>query len=233
MNRIVEGVIWYAVFVFSTTCHEAAHALLAKRGGDTTAYLGGQVSLNPWPHIRREPFGMVLFPIVSFLLGGFLLGWASTPYSPAWAMRYPRRAGLMSLAGPTTNLLLALLAGVAIRLGLLLGAFEPPPEFRFGAIVAATTAGGALVALLGAILSVMLSLNLLLFLFNLIPLPPLDGFGVVPIFLSPENGRLYMMQAAEIRRIAIFGMILAWKILPYIFRPTFGLALRILYFGQG
>src|SRR5258708_16427141 len=62
------GFIWYIAFLFSTTCHEAAHALVAKIGGDTTAALGGPVTLNPIPHIQREPWGMVVIPLISFAL---------------------------------------------------------------------------------------------------------------------------------------------------------------------
>jgi hypothetical protein len=61
---LILGVIWYIVFLFSTTCHEGAHALIARIGGDPTAFHGGQVTLNPWPHIRREPFGLVVVPIL-------------------------------------------------------------------------------------------------------------------------------------------------------------------------
>lgn len=93
------GAIWYIVFLFSTTCHEAAHALAAKIGGDLTAFEGGQVTLNPIPHIRRSPFGMVVVPIISFLFGGWMIGWASAPYDPAWQRRYPRRSAWMALAG--------------------------------------------------------------------------------------------------------------------------------------
>src|SRR6266700_2504017 len=63
-DLLVVGFIQYVVFLLSTTCHEAAHALAAKLGGDMTAFEGGQVTLNPIPHIRREPFGMVLMPII-------------------------------------------------------------------------------------------------------------------------------------------------------------------------
>ena len=59
------GLIWYIVFLFSTTCHEASHALVAKLGGDPTAFHGGQVTLNPVPHVQREPFGMVVVPLLS------------------------------------------------------------------------------------------------------------------------------------------------------------------------
>src|ERR1700738_4309900 len=93
------GIIWYIVFLFSTTCHEASHALAAKIGGDLTAFEGGQVTLNPVPHIQRSPFGMVVVPIVSFLLGGWMIGWASAPYDPNWQRQYPRRSALMGLAG--------------------------------------------------------------------------------------------------------------------------------------
>ena len=100
MDELLLGVIWYAALIFSLTFHEAAHALAAKRGGDPTAYLGGQVSLDPTPHIRREQLGTVVVPILSYAMAGWMIGWASTPYDRRWAERYPRRAAWMSLAGP-------------------------------------------------------------------------------------------------------------------------------------
>jgi len=66
--------ILFVVFLFSTTCHEAAHALVAKIGGDETAFLGGQVTLNPVPHIQREPWGMVIIPILMLVLNGSIIG---------------------------------------------------------------------------------------------------------------------------------------------------------------
>ena len=74
---LILGVIWYIVFLFSTTCHEGAHSLIAKLGGDSTAFHGGQVTLNPLPHIRREPFGLVVVPIVSYFVAHWMIGWAS------------------------------------------------------------------------------------------------------------------------------------------------------------
>ena len=107
---ILMGFIWYFIFLFSTTCHEAAHALAAKLGGDPTAFHGGQVTLNPLPHIQRELFGMVLAPILSYALAQNMIGWASAPYDPTWERRYPRRAGWMALAGPAANFTLMILA---------------------------------------------------------------------------------------------------------------------------
>ena len=93
------GVIWYIVFLFSTTCHEGAHALVAKLGGDPTASHGGQVSLNPLPHIQRSPMGLVAVPLLTYILPPhWMIGWASAPYDPAWQVRYPRRAARMALA---------------------------------------------------------------------------------------------------------------------------------------
>src|SRR5258708_26834693 len=100
-EALMMGFISYIVFLFSTTCHEAAHTLAAKIGGDSTAALAGQISLKPIPHIRRSPFGMVIFPILSFFLsGGGMIGWATAPYRPLWERRHPRRSPRDGLAGP-------------------------------------------------------------------------------------------------------------------------------------
>ena len=97
-DALIRGLQWFVVFLLSTTLHEAAHALVALRGGDPTAYLGGQVSLSPVPHIRREPLGMLVVPLLMTVLNGWAVGWASTPYDPLWASRHPRRAASMAAA---------------------------------------------------------------------------------------------------------------------------------------
>ena len=138
-DTLVLGATWYVAFLFSTTCHEAAHALAAKLGGDLTAFHGGQVSLDPIPHIRREPFGMVVFPILSYIVGGWMMGWASAPFDPLWAQRHPRRAAWMSLAG--ANLSLTVLAGLAIHAGLWMGLFAHPDSANFTHIVLGQRSG--------------------------------------------------------------------------------------------
>src|SRR5258708_17830834 len=125
------GACWSIVFVFSTTCHEASHARAAKMGGDLTAFEGGQVTLNPIPHIRRSTLGMVVVPIVSYLLGGWMIGWASAPFDPSWQRRYPRRSAWMALAGPAANFTLMLVAGIAIRIGSSMCALSPPPLIKY------------------------------------------------------------------------------------------------------
>src|SRR5438128_135858 len=116
-EHLLFGLVWYMVFLVAITFHEAAHALVAKLLGDPTAYYGGQVTLNPLPHMQREPFGTIIMPVLSFVFSGgrSMIGWASAPYDPYWGVRYPRRAALMAAAGPLANLLLAVVAAVAIR----------------------------------------------------------------------------------------------------------------------
>ena len=115
---LTNGLLWYIAFLYSTTCHESAHALAALKLGDDTAARGGQVSLNPWPHLRRAPVGMVVVPVICWIAGGWIIGWASTPFDPEWARRFPRRMALMALAGPAANLALLVIAAALLRLGL-------------------------------------------------------------------------------------------------------------------
>src|SRR6185436_16732180 len=106
MTNIADALTYFVVFLFSTTLHEAVHAWAAFRGGDPTAYHGGQVSLDPRPHIKREPFGMLILPLISSVTSGWPIGFASAPFDPTWALRHPRRAAWMALAGPGANLAL-------------------------------------------------------------------------------------------------------------------------------
>jgi Zn-dependent protease len=227
-EEILLGLVWYAAFLFSLTFHEAAHAWVALRGGDPTAYAGGQVSLDPRPHMRREPIGTVVVPILFFVTSGWMIGWASTPFDPRWAWRHPRRAGWMSLAGPGANLLLFALAGLLIRGGLAAGVFEPPESLGFARIVDA--AGGGSLDLLASLLSILFTLNLLLAVFNLIPFPPLDGSGVLAIFLSADSARRLQLL---LRRpaLSLLGLFAAWYLIGELFRPAFVEALRFLYGG--
>ena len=203
---LLIGFIYYVAFLFSTTCHEAAHALAAKLGGDLTAAEGGQVSLNPVPHIRRSPYGMVVFPLLSFfLLHGSMIGFASAPYNPDWARRHPHRSALMALAGPATNFTLMLLAALALRVGssmqLIHWNLYGPHDFA------------------GTALYVMFSLNLLLGVFNLLPVPPLDGSSAIMLLMPEDSARGYMdwMRSGS---FAMPGLLAGLLIFRYIFPPV-------------
>jgi Zn-dependent protease len=211
--------VWYLVFVFSTTCHEAAHAWVAYRGGDLTAYSLGHVTLDPTPHIRRSPFGMVVVPLISFLWGGWMIGWASVPVNRRWAVDHPRRAALMSLAGPAANLLLASLALLAMRL---LVAGDVLWASAYGLPAVSVPEGHEVNTLLGALargLTVMLVLNVILGLFNLIPLPPLDGASVLEGAAPRATAKLYRY-VQEIPAIEFLGLMIAWRFFPYLSDPA-------------
>jgi len=218
--------MWYGAFLCSTVCHEAAHAWTALRLGDDTAAQGGQVSLNPLPHVRREPFGMVVVPVLSWLLGGWMIGWASAPYSLTWARQYHRRAALMALAGPGTNLALAILAGLLIRVGYEWHVFSAPHAIAASRLAFAP--GGGALDLLAQLLSILLSLNLLLCAFNLIPLPPLDGSSAPLLLLPPAAAEKYstVLQTPFLRYA---GILLASRFIPPIMPKLLLGATSLLY----
>jgi Zn-dependent protease len=212
---LAYGFVWYVVFLFSTTCHEAAHALVAKMGGDETAASGGQVSLNPIPHIQREPWGMVVFPIISFFLfKSGMIGWASAPFDPNWERRYPRRAALMALAGPAANFTLMLLATVGLRLGHSMGWLQRnvdtgQPNF------------------LTVVLLVFFSLNLLLGTFNLLPVPPLDGSAGIMLFMSEDRAQRYLDWLRG-NSFAMVGLLVGLLVFRYFYGPVENFATNLL-----
>jgi Zn-dependent protease len=228
--EIALAIIWYVALIVALTCHEAAHAFTAFKLGDPTAYHEGQVTLDPIPHIRREPFGTIIVPIVSYLYAGWMVGWASAPYDPYWAQRNRRKAALMALAGPGANLILVVLAGLAIRIGMLLGAFHAPESTSFEHITAASSPG--LANSLAIVVSIFFSLNLILFVFNLIPVPPLDGSEIVLLFLSDRSAERYT-ELVHNGGLRIAGLLVAWYALDVILGPVETLALNILYPGAG
>lgn len=229
-ETLVQGLLWFAVFLFSTIVHEAAHALAALRGGDRTAYLGGQVSLSPLPHIRREPIGMLLVPLLTALTQGWAIGWASTPYDPVWAARHPRRAAAMAAAGPAGNLLVALLAFAAIKGGLAVGIFRPPARATFSHLVEAASDDGVLAGV-AALVTILLVLNALLLVFNMLPFPPLDGASAVGGLL-PERAAVVLRGLTSSPLFSLLGILIAWQVFPYVIGPIFRLLLRLVYPGE-
>ncbi len=212
------GFVWYVAFLFSTTCHEAAHAFVAKLGGDDTAASGGQVTLNPVPHIQREPWGMVVIPILSFLFTRGMIGWASAPFDPHWERRHPRRAAWMALAGPAANYSLMLLAVLGLRTGHAMGwlhrdASTGQPDL-------------ATVALLA-----FFSLNLLLGTFNLLPVPPLDGSAAIMLFMS-ENGAQRYLDWLRGNSFAMLGLLVGLVVFRYFYGPVENFATDLLLRGN-
>ena len=170
---IVES---FVVLIVSLSFHEAAHAWMANRLGDPTARLRGRLTLNPLAHI--DWIGTVLFPLIAMTTGAPLLGWAKPVPVDARHFRSPREGfALVALAGPVSNLILA--SGAAL-------VFAVMP----GRLLVQHDALGAF----GQTLAMMVYVNVLLALFNLIPIPPLDGgnvlIGVAPLPVAQAVGRL-------------------------------------------
>jgi Zn-dependent protease len=226
---LTNGFLLYAVFLLSTTFHEAAHAWAALKGGDMTAFRGGQVTLDPLPHIRREPIGMVVLPIVSVLVSGWPLGFASAPYDPQWAMKHPRRAGWMALAGPGANLILVLLAALLINLGVLAGVFDSPETIHFSDVTIAAQSASSLWTGPAALLGAVFALNLLLFIFNLLPVPPLDGSAALVLLLPDRLVARYQQVISYNVHLNWIGIFVAWKLFDPLFEPIFTLAISLLY----
>lgn len=223
---LIQIALFYGVLLISLVVHEASHAVVALWGGDPTAYHGGQVTLNPAPHIRREPFGTVILPLVMLVMskGSWCMGYAHAPVDPAWAARHPLRAALMSAAGPISNILLAALAFLILKS--LLWAELADPFMRssggvagFYAVEPIDPTDGLTVAAI-RIASAMLLLNVVLAILNLIPLPPLDGAGIVEGLFPRTLGRVFGAFRSQPFLMPIVMIIVLFRVLPSLYRPV-------------
>ncbi len=178
MNEQIQQLTVYALpLLFAITLHEAAHGYAARHFGDNTAYMMGRISLNPARHI--DPIGTVLIPLVLLLFGSpFLFGYAKPVPVNFGALRNPKRDMIwVALAGPASNFVQAFLYALALLVMQRLGVRE---------------------AFLVDVASAGISVNLVLFVFNLFPIPPLDG-GRVLVGLLP------IRQALALSRIEPYG----------------------------
>lgn len=188
--NVAQILIAFIVLLFSLTVHETAHAWTADRLGDPTARLLGRVSLNPIVHI--DPIGTVLFPLVAMLSGAPLIGWAKPVPVVGQRLGHPRRDFmLVAAAGPASNLLMAFTAAMALAVlpvsPLVLG--EPNVSVP-----------------IASLFNRAIQLNLLLAVFNMIPIPPLDGGNVLAGLLPPTL-------AAQFERIRPYGVLLIYAII--------------------
>jgi len=223
-----EAIVWYVVFLFSVIFHEAAHAWAAKKGGDFTAYLGGQVSLDPIPHIRREPFGMIVLPIISLFIIHWPFGFASAPYNPVWAYRNHKKAAWMALAGPGANFLLTAISIILIKFGLAMEYFEIPQMAYFSILISPAT-DSQMSNNICLFLSIFCSMNLLLAILNMLPFPPLDGSEIISFFLTQSQAHRYR-QFINQPMFSILGLYIAWNLFDPIFDTVFKALLQVLYY---
>jgi Zn-dependent protease len=191
---IIEGIISLFVVLFAITVHEASHGLAALKMGDPTAYQMGRITLNPIRHI--DPVGTILLPAILIIMGAPPFGWAKpVPVNPL-NLKDPRKDNvIISIAGPASNIGVAVIAFVILKILMNLN-----PSLFY-------TSGGGLANILSPLITIVyytIVINVILAIFNLIPIPPLDGSGVVMGLISEEAAQKY----EQIRPYGFFILIL-------------------------
>ncbi len=200
IDQLIQTIALAAIPVlFAITLHEAAHGYVARHFGDMTAYQEGRISLNPLRHI--DPFGTILFPLLTLWLGGILFGWAKPVPVNFAALRHPKKDMLwVAIAGPASNLVMALGWALFYKMAWL------NPDNYFAEPLMGMAEWG-------------IKINIVLMVLNLLPLPPLDGGRVAVSMLPPR-------QAYQLAKIEPYGMfiliflaitpVLGWILLPLV-----------------
>lgn len=187
-----------AILIMSVVIHEVSHGYAASMLGDQTARYQGRLTLNPIKHI--DPFGSVIVPAISYFLGGFIFGWAKpVPYNP-----YNLRPGrwseaLVAAAGPASNISIAILFGLLIRVGIITN----PAAVQITAMI--------------------VFINILLAVFNLVPIPPLDGSKLLFAFFPSSTFKLRGFFAQYGFIFILFFIFFLWKFIAPVITIIFSL----------
>lgn len=191
---IVNIIIVLGVILFSMTLHEAMHAFMGYFLGDDTARQEGRLTLNPIKHI--DPFMTILLPLVLVMVGGPVFGGAKpVPFNPNRVKYGEFGAALVAIAGPLMNLLIAFVAfGVAV----------------VGGFVSGDGTGIIVSSIIGKVLLLTISVNLGFFVFNMLPIPPLDGSRVL-YALAPESARRIMERIEQFGVFFVFIIIMLFS----------------------
>jgi len=198
LDALIQTVALAAIPVlFAITLHEAAHGYAARHFGDMTAYQQGRISLNPLHHI--DPVGTILLPLLTLFVGGILFGWAKPVPVNFSALRRPKQDMLwVALAGPASNLVMALMWGALIKVALM-----NPDNYFAQPLIGMAQIG--------------VTINAVLMVLNLLPLPPLDG-GRIAMSLLPHR------QAFQLAKLEPYGMVILilMVVVPVGGRPILG-----------
>jgi Zn-dependent protease len=214
-NTIAQFILFMVALIFSLSVHESAHAWMSNRFGDDLARLQGRISLNPVAHV--DPIGTLLFPAIAFFTGAPLIGWAKpTPVNPLkW--RNKRVANFwVSAAGVICNAIIAITAGILMRVLFEANLVALHLHTFYGLVAIAQ--GDSLIAEGAAkLLSTFFTLNVALAVFNLLPIPPLDGSKIMSSVLPPS----FEPALEALDRIGYMILIIA------VFTGVFGVIFRI------
>lgn len=188
MDPVAFAVFGFIVFIFSVMIHEVAHGLVAERLGDPTARQAGRITLNPLKHI--DPVGSILLPLMLIVFNSpVVLGWAKpVPYDPRFLPNPKAAAGKIAAAGPLSNFILAAIFAALFRLS---GPFGWSPE-------------------LAELFALIVLFNISLGVFNLIPIPPLDGSKVLFALLPATQGGYALMAFLERYGLILIFILLFW-----------------------
>lgn len=195
----IEAVFFILILLVSVVIHEVSHGYMAEQLGDPTARLQGRLTLNPIPHI--DPIGSIAVPALLIFSGaGFVFGWAKpVPFNPYNLRNGKWGPALVAVAGPASNIVIALIFGTALRFNELLGLSSAFQEIFF----------------------IIVLLNVLLAVFNMIPVPPLDGSKVLAAFLSYKYAGLIESMERYGFLVLIAVILFGWPLIQPVINAIF------------
>lgn len=227
-ETIRQIAIWALPVLLAIVFHEVAHGWVAYHLGDSTAAKMGRLTLNPIAHV--DLFGTILIPLLLLISNApFLFGYAKPVPVNFQNLRNPKRDMIwVALAGPVTNFLLALMCVLLLK-------FLVPMIGKSSPLGMSASLGDFFVPIV-FMLERGILINIVLAVFNLLPLPPLDGASVITLFL-PETLALRMREFATNAMFSMFGLVVAWQVFPKIAGPLFWFVLMLVHptvgYGRG
>ncbi len=216
MNNIGTIIIQILVVLFALSVHESAHGWMAEKFGDPTARLQGRITLNPIAHI--DPVGTIVFPLILAIIGAPVFGWAKPVMVNPNNLRNPKKDNIyISAAGPVSNIIVAIISIILFLI------------FKRVALTGAAPGNSHVIEAVSLILLYTILINIFLAIFNLIPIPPLDGSGIIEGVLKGDA----LVNYEKIKPYGFFILlaIIYLGIFDMIANPIIKIVMRLVYYG--